>query len=64
MRLRRYKLIGAGAGGLLLLVLVIVLVRSWMGAEVSVPRERVRIAEVTRGDSFVTSRRKGPSSRQ
>jgi len=50
MRLRRYKLIGAGAGGLLLLVLVIVLVRSWMGAEVSVPRERVRIAEVTRGE--------------
>ena len=50
MRLRRYKLIGAGAGGLLLLVLVVVLVRSWMGAEVSVPRERVRIAEVTRGE--------------
>lgn len=48
-RLRRYKVLAAGVGGLLLLILIAVLVRSWSGAEVSVSRERVRIAEVTRG---------------
>lgn len=50
LRQRRYKLIAAGCGGALLLLLLIVLVRSWFGAEVSVPLERVRIAEVTRGE--------------
>ncbi|HEY5809999.1 MAG TPA: efflux RND transporter periplasmic adaptor subunit [Povalibacter sp.] len=49
LRLRRYKLIGAGVGGALLLLLIGLLIRGWMGAEVSVPRDRVRIAEVTRG---------------
>ncbi|HEY6641858.1 efflux RND transporter periplasmic adaptor subunit [Povalibacter sp.] len=47
---RRTVLIGAGVGGLLLLALIVMLVRSWFGAEVSVPLERVRIAEVTRGE--------------
>jgi HlyD family secretion protein len=46
---RRYQLIAAGCGGLLLLVALVFLVRAWLGAEVSVPLERVRIAEVTRG---------------
>ena len=46
---RRYKLIAAGGGGLLLLIVIGLLVSSWMSAEISVPRERVRIAEVTRG---------------
>jgi HlyD family secretion protein len=46
---RRYQLIGAGAGALLLLIVLAVLIRNWISAEVTVPIERVRIAEVTRG---------------
>jgi len=46
---RRYQLIGAGVGGLLILIVIGLLVRHWMSAEISVPRERVRIAEVSRG---------------
>ncbi len=46
---RRYQIIGAAAGGLLLLIVIILLIRNWAAAEVSVPRARVRIAEVTRG---------------
>lgn len=46
---RRYQLIGAVAGGLLLLLVIAIVVRNWLSAEVSVPIERVRIAEVTRG---------------
>jgi len=46
---RRYQLIGAGAGALLLLIFLAVLIRNWISAEVTVPIERVRIAEVTRG---------------
>ena len=49
---RRYLLIGAGLGALVLLLIVGALISNWLSAEVSVPRERVRIAEVTRG-SFV-----------
>jgi len=49
LRQRRYKQIGAGVGGLLLLIAGWLLVRSWLSAELSIPRERVRIAEVTRG---------------
>lgn len=45
----RYRIIGAAAGGLLLLVVIALLIRNWAAAEVSVPRARVRIAEVTRG---------------
>ena len=47
---RRYFCLAAAAGGILLLFLVGMLVRHWMAAEVSVPRERVRIATVTRGE--------------
>jgi HlyD family secretion protein len=46
---RRYQLIGAVAGGLLLLVVLVLVIRNWISAEVTVPIERVRIAEVTRG---------------
>lgn len=46
---RRYQLIAAGAGALLLLVVIALVIRNWLSAEVSVPIERVRIAEVTRG---------------
>ncbi|HEY4366894.1 MAG TPA: efflux RND transporter periplasmic adaptor subunit [Steroidobacteraceae bacterium] len=49
LRQRRYKLIAAGAGALLLLAILVFLVKSWLSAEVSIPLERVRIAEVTRG---------------
>jgi HlyD family secretion protein len=48
-RRRRYQIIAAGAGALLVLIVLAVLVRNWISAEVSVPIERVRIAEVTRG---------------
>ena len=47
---RRYKMIALGGAGALVLLIVVLLVRSWLSAEVSVPLERVRIAEVTRGD--------------
>ncbi len=46
---RRYQIIGAAVGGLLLLIVIVLLIRNWAAAEVSVPRARVRIAEVTRG---------------
>lgn len=46
---RRYQLIGAGVGAALLLIVLVLLARNWIAAEVSIPRERVRIAEVTRG---------------
>jgi HlyD family secretion protein len=46
---RRKVIIGIGAGALALVLALVMLVRNWMGAEMSVPRERVRIAEVTRG---------------
>jgi HlyD family secretion protein len=48
-RQRRYLIIGGGIGAVLLVLLIVVLIRNWMSAEVSVPLERVRIAEVTRG---------------
>jgi len=46
---RRYQMIGIGAGVLLLLIVIAFVVRNWLAAEISVPIERVRIAEVTRG---------------
>ena len=46
---RRYQMIGIGAGALLLLIVIAILIRNWLAAEMSVPIERVRIAEVTRG---------------
>ncbi|MET0496746.1 MAG: efflux RND transporter periplasmic adaptor subunit [Steroidobacteraceae bacterium] len=46
---RRYVIVGAAIGGALLLLAIGLLIRNWLAAEVSVPRERVRIATVTRG---------------
>jgi HlyD family secretion protein len=46
---RRNKLIAAIAAGIVVLIVAVLMIRSWFGAEISVPRERVRIAEVTRG---------------
>jgi HlyD family secretion protein len=46
---RRRRLWVAGAAVVLLAVTVGALIRSWSSAEVSVPRDRVRIATVTRG---------------
>jgi HlyD family secretion protein len=46
---RRIQYIAAGAGALVLLLVVIFIVSRWISAETSVPLERVRIAEVTRG---------------
>ena len=46
---RRYVIVGAAIGGALLLLVIGLLIRNWLAAEVSVPRERVRIATVTRG---------------
>src|SRR5262245_63886937 len=49
LKRRRYQMIGIGAGALLLLIVIAIVVRNWLAAEISVPLERVRIAEVTRG---------------
>jgi HlyD family secretion protein len=48
-RKRRLFLVGAVSTGLLVIVTLFVLVRSWASTSVMVPRERVRIATVTRG---------------
>jgi HlyD family secretion protein len=49
-QLRRRKiLIASGAGALLLLAIILPAIIRWMHAEISVPRERVRVATVTRG---------------
>ncbi|MFL6576462.1 MAG: efflux RND transporter periplasmic adaptor subunit [Povalibacter sp.] len=50
LRQRRLIIIGAGVGALALVFLIVMLIRGWLSAEVSIPRERVRIAEVTRGE--------------
>ncbi len=47
---RRNVWIAASIAGLVALIAIVLLVSNWLSAEVSVPRERVRIAEVTRGD--------------
>ena len=46
---RRNVLLAAGGGLVFLLVAIFLIIRAWAAAEVSIPRERVRIAEVTRG---------------
>jgi HlyD family secretion protein len=46
---RRNVVLGAIAAFVIVLVSVGLIVRSWTAAEISVPKERVRIAEVTRG---------------
>lgn len=48
-RRRQRLLIVAVGGGALSLVAIVLIARSWLAAEISMPRERVRIAEVTRG---------------
>jgi HlyD family secretion protein len=48
-RRRRLLLIGAATGALALVIALVVLVRSWASTTVVVPRDRVRIAAVTRG---------------
>ena len=49
-RRRRLRiLIASGAGAVLLIASSLPAFMRWMDAEISVPRERVRIAEVTRG---------------
>jgi HlyD family secretion protein len=50
MRKRRRLLIGGGVAALAILVAVFMLIRSWASTSVVVPRERVRIATVTRGN--------------
>ncbi|HEY7377069.1 MAG TPA: efflux RND transporter periplasmic adaptor subunit [Steroidobacteraceae bacterium] len=46
---RRNTLIAAGAGALLLVAIILPATIRWLHAEISVPRERVRVATVTRG---------------
>jgi len=46
---RRYKYIAGASGALVLIVLIVLLAQRWLAAEVSVPLERIRIAEITRG---------------
>ena len=49
-RWRRKKILfGAIGGAIVVLIVLVLLVRSWIGAEITIPLERVRIAEVTRG---------------
>jgi HlyD family secretion protein len=48
-RKRRRLLIGAAVGALALVISLVFLIRSWASTSVVVPRERLRIAAVTRG---------------
>lgn len=47
---RRNRLIAIGGGAAVLLLIVVLLINSWLSAEISVPLERVRVGEVTRGE--------------
>ena len=46
---RRQRIIALGVAVVLVLVVLVLLIRSWLSAEISVPLERLRLAEVTRG---------------
>lgn len=46
---RRKILLGAIGAALLLVIALVMLIRNWIGAEITIPLERVRIAEVMRG---------------
>jgi HlyD family secretion protein len=46
---RRNVILGAAGAAFFGLVAIVLIVQGWTAAEISVPRERVRIAEVTRG---------------
>jgi HlyD family secretion protein len=48
-RKRRFVLIGAASLGVVVLIAAVVLIRTWASTSLVVPRERVRIATVTRG---------------
>jgi len=48
-RKRRLVLIGAGVGAIALVIVLFWLIRTWASSSVIVPRERVRLATVTRG---------------
>jgi HlyD family secretion protein len=48
-RKRRLFLIGLASAGLVVLIALVVLIREWASTTLVVPRERVRIATVTRG---------------
>ena len=48
-RKRRLLLIGAVSTALVLVIALVILIRSWVSTSLVVPRERVRIAMVTRG---------------
>jgi HlyD family secretion protein len=48
-RKRRLMLIGAVSTGLVLIIALVMLVRSWVSTSLVIPRERIRIAMVTRG---------------
>jgi len=48
-RKRRFLLLGLGSAGLVLLIVLAMLIRSWASTTLVVPRDRVRIATVTRG---------------
>jgi HlyD family secretion protein len=45
----RRRVLAIGGAGVLLLLAIVAVARSWLSAEMSVPAERVRIAEVGRG---------------
>lgn len=49
IRKRKRVLIASAAGALAVVVVMVMLVHSWASTDVVVPRERVRIAHVTRG---------------
>jgi HlyD family secretion protein len=51
-RQRRRLIVIAAAGGLIALVVIVLLLRSWASSAVVVSRDRLRIAQVTRG-SFI-----------
>jgi HlyD family secretion protein len=48
-RKRRVLLIGLGSAGFIVLIVLVTLIRAWASTTLVVPRERVRIATVTRG---------------
>ena len=49
LRMRRYRWAAIGVGVAILVAIAIWLIRGWLDAEASIPLERVRTAEVTRG---------------
>src|SRR4051812_41291787 len=48
-RKRRLAIIGLASIGLIVVIAVVMLIRGWVSSSLTVPRERLRIAAVTRG---------------